>query len=301
MSIWVCGEVLIDVLPETAVVGGGPANTARALARLGEDVEFIGGISSDAFGQRVKKELIEDGVGLRHSHESDQPTSTATVTLRNDGSATYAFSINGTATFDFSSWLPDAYRYKPSLLYIGSLATIVEPGCDALLKWARALSEFAPIIFDPNIRPAVLADRDEYLRKVEQWIGISSIVKVSDEDLLWLCPNQDPYEVARKWIGDTNLLVIITRGADGLSALSNEGLVEVSGIKVEAVDTVGAGDTVGAILAQGLNVNSLIGLRGETLLKLLRCASVAAAITCSRIGANPPTQRELRAALEMQA
>jgi fructokinase len=245
--------------------------------------------------------LEDDDVGIWHSQLSHKPTCTATVTVGPDGSATYVFSIDGTATFDFGDWLPDPYRYKPSLLYIGTLATIVQPGAEVLLNWARQVSELAPIIFDPNIRPAVLADRVQYLRKVEEWIEISSVVKVSLEDLLWLCPNDDPYEVAMKWIGDSSLLVILTKGAEGISAMSSEGRIDVPAVKIEVIDTVGAGDTVGAIIAQAVSANSPFNLRGAVLSDLLRCASVAAAITCSRTGANPPTKRELMAALETQA
>jgi sugar/nucleoside kinase (ribokinase family) len=121
MSIWVCGEVLIDILPTGPVVGGGPANTAKALARLGHDVDFIDGISSDAYGVSARKELERDGVGLSLALSSDKPTCTATVTLDSAGSASYEFLIDGTATFDFStSWLPDPERLKPSVLHIGT-------------------------------------------------------------------------------------------------------------------------------------------------------------------------------------
>jgi fructokinase len=101
MSIWVCGEVLIDVLPTGPVVGGGPANTAKALARLDHDVQFIGGISTDAYGQMARKELHLDGVDLTLVHESSKPTCRATVHLDKAGSATYTFVIDATATFDF--------------------------------------------------------------------------------------------------------------------------------------------------------------------------------------------------------
>lgn len=289
------------MLPDKSVVGGGPANTARALARLGEEVVFIGGISTDSFGQRIRRELVEDEVSLRLSHTSKLATSTAAVTIGADASASYKFSLDSTATFDFGDWLPDAYRYKPSLLYIGSLATIVRPGSEALLKWAREISELAPIVFDPNIRPAVLNDRALYLSEVEKWIEITSILKVSEEDLQWLHPNEDIFAIARRWIGDSDLLVIITRGAEGIAGVSAHEIVEVPGVKIDVVDSVGAGDTVGAVIAQAAHKGNLLNLRGSKLHELLRCASVAAAITCSRIGANPPTKRELLTALEMQA
>ena len=103
-SVWVCGEVLIDILPgNNPVVGGGPANTAKALARLGRSVQFIDGISRDAFGQFVRKELMRDGVGLELSLSSDKPTCTAAVNLSAGGGATYEFLIDGTANLDFDA------------------------------------------------------------------------------------------------------------------------------------------------------------------------------------------------------
>ena len=78
-------------MPTGPVVGGGPANTAKALARLGYDVDFIDGISTDAYGVSARKELSRDGVGLDLSLSSDKPTCPATVTLDSNGSARYEF------------------------------------------------------------------------------------------------------------------------------------------------------------------------------------------------------------------
>ena len=162
MSVWVCGEVLIDELPSGAVVGGGPANTAKALARLGLEVAFIDGISKDAYGVKARAELVADGVDLSLSHSSDLPTAVAHVTLAADGSASYVFKLDKTATFDFnSSWLPDPSRHKPQALYIGTLATLVQPGADVLFDWAITCAEFAPVVIDPKIPQQVMSDRDE--------------------------------------------------------------------------------------------------------------------------------------------
>jgi fructokinase len=288
----------MDVLPEKAVVGGGPANTAKALARLGQQVEFIGGISSDLYGQSARQELIDDGVGLHYALESMKPTCTAAVAIDKNGAAAYTFTIDGTATFDFGDWLPDPYRYKPSLLHIGSLATIIEPGADLLYQWALQLSELAPIIYDPNIRPAVLPDRKKYLQAVEKWVGISTVVKVSEADLLWLYPGWEPLLVAQDWGNDGVALVVITKGALGIAAVDKVGVTMVGGVEVDVVDTVGAGDTVGAIIAQAVVEKGLANIHGEALRAILDCAAVASAITCSRAGAIPPTKRELIAALE---
>jgi fructokinase len=294
MSIWVCGEVLIDILPTGSVVGGGPANTAKALARLGHDVHFIDGISSDAYGQSARAELLNDGVNLDLVLASDKPTCTATVTLDVAGSASYEFLIDGTATFDFnSSWLPDPYRYQPQVLHIGTLVTVIEPGASALYDWAMSVAELAPIVFDPNIRPSVMPDRDLYEAAVEKWAALSAVIKVSDDDLAWLFPGQPIEDVANRWISEGVFLVIVTRGANGLVGYTAEGCVEVPGVKVDVVDTVGAGDTVGAIVVEAMLAHGLVELRGDLLRSVLTRAAAAAAITCSRKGAQPPYKHEL--------
>ena len=294
MSIWVCGEVLIDILPTGPVVGGGPANTAKALARLGHDVHFIDGISSDAYGQSARAELLRDGVNLDLAPTSDKPTCTATVSLDAKGVASYEFLIDGTATFDFhSSWLPDPYRFQPQVLHIGTLVTVIEPGASALYDWAMQVAEFAPIVFDPNIRPSVQPDRDLYEAAVEKWAALSAVIKVSDDDLAWLFPNQSIDDVANRWINDGVFLVVVTRGANGLVGFTTDGRVEVPGVKVDVVDTVGAGDTVGAIVVEAMASHGLVELRGDVLKEVLSRAAHAAAITCSRQGAQPPYKHEL--------
>ena len=299
MSIWVCGEILIDVLPTGPVVGGGPANTAKALARLGHKVDFIDGISTDAYGVSARKELDRDGVGLSLAHSSDKPTCTATVTLDSQGSASYEFVIDGTVTFDFAdSWLPDPERLKPSVVHIGTLVTIVEPASSILYKWAVKTAEFAPIVFDPNVRSSVVADRDKYRAAVEKWVGISSVVKLSDDDISWLYPDQSMDEVAKGWIAGGVSLVVITRGAHGIIGYTEHGLEEVESAKVAVVDTVGAGDTVGAILVEGIINHSVSGLQGQVLNAVLHRAAIAAGITVSRAGAQPPRLHELVEALD---
>ena len=294
MSIWVCGEVLIDILPTGPVVGGGPANTAKALARLGHDVHFIDGISNDAYGQSARAELLRDGVNLDLALASDKPTCTATVTLDSAGGASYEFLIDGTATFDFApSWLPDPYRYQPQVLHIGTLVTMIEPGASALYDWAMQVAELAPIVFDPNIRPSVQPDRDLYEAAVEKWAALSAVIKVSDDDLAWLFPGQPIEDVANRWINDGAFLVVVTQGANGIMGYTAEGRVEVPGVKVDVVDTVGAGDTVGAIVVEAMLTHGLVELRGELLRGVLARAAAAAAITCSRKGAQPPFKHEL--------
>jgi fructokinase len=215
------------------------------------------------------------------------------------GSASYEFLINGTATFDFNaSWLPDAERLKPSVLHIGTLVTIVEPASTVLYDWAVKAAEFAPVVFDPNVRSSVVGDRDKYRAAVEKWVGISSVVKLSDDDISWLYPGEAMDEVAKRWIAGGASLVVITRGAHGIIGYTDGGFEEVAGAKVNVVDTVGAGDTVGAILVEGIIKHSVIGLQGQVLNAVLHRAAIAAGITVSRAGAQPPRLHELVEALD---
>ena len=294
-AIWVAGEVLIDLIPgaggQVAVVGGGPANTAKALSRLGFKTYFIDGISTDHYGKQARAELLEDGVNLDYTFTSANPTALATVTLDTSGSASYQFLIDGTATFEFNeSWLPDASN-PPAVLHIGTLATVVEPGATNLFNWAKKVD--APLVFDPNIRTSVLGDRDRYQAIVQKWAEISSVIKASEDDLAWLYPEMDFREVAENFINEKTQLVLITRGAGGIDGFTQDGEVSVPGVTVDVVDTVGAGDTVGAIIVEGIVNYGINNLVGTTLEKLLIRATRAAAITCSRKGANPPTREEL--------
>jgi fructokinase len=247
----------------------------------------------------ARKELERDGVGLSLALSSDKPTCTATVTLDSKGSASYEFLIDGTATFDFNnSWLPDPETLKPSILHIGTLVTIVEPASTTLFNWAIKCAEFAPIVFDPNVRSSVVGDREKYRLAVEKWVGISSVIKLSDDDISWLYPDESLDEVANRWIAGGASLVVITRGAKGIIGYTKDGYEEVAGAKVTVVDTVGAGDTVGAVLVEGIMKHSVIGLRGQVLNAVLHRAAIAAGITVSRAGAQPPRLHELVEALD---
>jgi len=274
MAIWVCGEALIDKISSGGQVreipGGGPANTAHALARLAIKNEFIGGLSNDAYGQMMREQFIAAGVGLRFTPTHELPTCTANVTIAADGGATYNFIIDGTATFAYDAkTLPQVAREEVDAIYFGTLASIVEPGASVLFEWMKGAVGKVPIIFDPNIRPSVMSDRD------------------------WLYPDMHEFEVAKSWLEHGVKLVVITRGEAGLVGITNEHMVEVPGVKVDVVDTVGAGDTVGAILAEGIRTHGLERALSAELSHILHRAVQASAITCSRQGAQPPYRNEL--------
>lgn len=285
-SAFVVGEALIDMIPVKGapqpIVGGGAANTAKALANLGVPTSFIGGISRDEFGVMIESEL--SGVDLSLSKKSDLPTAKAFVNLDSNGSATYEFSLQGTATFDFGrAWLP---TLSPKVIHVGTLATVIEPGSGELLNWVS--SHEAPIVFDPNIRPSVLPNRSSYMQIVENWSQVSSIVKLSQDDLDWL-GIKDPREFFEYEVRG----VIVTRGGEGISGYTANATFEVPAVAVKVIDTIGAGDTVGAVIVESIYHFGLEEFVEKRLLETLTRAAKAAAITCSRAGANPPLASEL--------
>ena len=297
-QVWVAGEVLIDLIPEGTerkpIVGGGPANTAKALSKLGINTQFIDGVSTDDYGQMAKDELVASGVKLDYVKYSDKSTCLATVSLSATGSASYEFVMKNTATFDFTpDWLPNPQSERPSLLHIGTLATVIEPGASVLFKWAQSVAHVAPIVFDPNIRPAVLGDRNEYVKKVEKWVKISSVINVSNEDLNWLYPGKSIDEIVNRWLEVGVQLVVVTLGDKGITAYRKNEQIYVDAVKVIVADTVGAGDTVGAVLLEAIVNNGLDKVTGGVLKSMLNRAAMAAAITVSRTGANPPSKEEI--------
>ena len=298
LEAWVAGEALIDLLPDgrggrKAIVGGGSANTAKSLALLGITTRFIDGISSDEYGAMARLNLEAAGVDLSLAVASTKPTALAEVSLDDDGKASYEFSLEGTASFDFcESWLP---RGKPAVLHVGTLATIVEPGSDALHRWAERTA--APVVYDPNERSSFLADRVKYRSIVDRWTAISDVVKFSEDDLRWLhsgAHGEDAVvDLARAALSRGPSLVVVTRGEAGMVGVTRRQVVAVPGIATSVIDTVGAGDTVGAVLAEGIIAHGLEGLCADRLRDVLERAARAAAITCSRAGANPPRAAEL--------
>jgi fructokinase len=290
-QVWVAGEALIDLVTsggsKTAHVGGGPANTAKALARLGFSSFFVGGISSDEYGSLIESELLESGVDLSLVLRGSKPTALANAVINEKGVASYSFELEGTTTFDFSvDWLPSG---DPAVVHVGSVATLVEPGASELLSWVKGLS--VPVVFDPNVRPSIMSDKDFYRAAVEKWVSVASVVKLSDEDLHWLYGDNEA-GVVKGWLSGGVSVVVVTRGSEGLRGYFGNVVIDVPAVSVDLVDTIGAGDTIGAVVVEGVVKHGLAGL-GANLDSVLRRAVLAASITCSRAGANPPWKSEL--------
>lgn len=290
---YVAGEALIDLInvggSQSTHVGGGPANTAKALARLGFPTSFVGGISSDEYGSMIEAELEESGVDLSSANRSSLPTALARAVIDENGVAKYEFELEGTATFAFSSsWLPTD---SADVIHVGSVATLVEPGASELFDWIA--NSDSVVVFDPNVRPSIQGNCEIYRAAVEKWILLSDVVKLSEDDLSWLYSESEEKVVSR-WLESGVSLVVVTLGAAGLRAYGNGFVSDVPGVSISLVDTVGAGDTIGAVLVEALLVHGLDGLaKKEVLRTVLERAVKAAGITCSRAGANPPWKEEL--------
>jgi len=296
-QVFVVGEALMDLIPVSGgviseMVGGGPCNSAKALARLGFSTTFIGGISSDGYGEAIERELLDSGVSLDFVHRSDLPTALAIATINEAGLASYEFKLDSTVSFNFhSSWLP---KGNAEVIHIGSVATLLEPGASELYKWLSNKS--ATVVFDPNVRPSIQSDKKIYRNSVERWIDLAKIVKLSEDDFSWLYENSES-DVIANWLSRGTEIVVVTRAERGLSAFTKEGRIDCPAAKVKLVDSVGAGDTIGAVIVEGLLKHGLGGLKPDVLKQVLERAAKAAGITCSRAGANPPWKEELDLAL----
>jgi fructokinase len=174
------------------------------------------------------------------------------------------------------------------------LVTAIEPAASVLFEWAKKVANVSPIVFDPNIRPAVMNDRAEYVKQVERWVSISSSVKVSDDDIHWLYPGLGLDQVVNNWLDTGPELVVVTFGDRGLTGFRKNERVTTDAKNVVVADTVGAGDTVGAVLVEAIVCGGIDKLTGQRLTTMLDRAAKAAAISVTRVGALPPSSEEIQ-------
>lgn len=301
------GEALIDMLPRTSTLGedayapyagGAVFNTAVALGRLGADVGFFSGFSEDFFGDLLKAKLAESHVNTSLAVTTDRPCTIAFVKLV-DGHATYAFYDENTAGRMLTEADLPALPDTVDALFCGGISLPVEPcgaAYEALFVQAAATRV---TMMDPNIRPGFIRDEARYRARLEHMLAHADIVKLSDEDLIWLMGEGDIDSHISSLLGMGVKLVCLTMGAEGVKGITARGTTHVASTRVEVVDTVGAGDTFNAGLLAGLQragkltKDAIAALDDETLHAALTLGAQAAAVTVSRAGANPPWQHEL--------
>ena len=302
-SFVVAGESLVDIVvpadggPRHNAVGGSCLNVAVGLARLDVPTTLVTRVGDDELGSLIVEHVRASDVAL--SEGSVVPggkTSTATAHLDAQQAATYDFDL----TWD----LPRQELPTDSLgVHVGSLGATLHPGRESVLDLVRhAVDADVFVSYDPNIRPFFLEDRESAWADVLEIAACARLVKLSDEDLWLLRPETDEEAVCRELLaGEATELVVLTRGAQGAVAFTEGATLPVPAPPTQLVDTVGAGDSFMAAMLAMLcewgvvadGEGALWALDDDRVRLLVRGATAAAAVTCSRRGANPPRRREL--------
>lgn len=300
--ITVMGEALIDIIVDpdgevTSVVGGAPLNTARTLARLGESVAFLGGVSSDAFGRRIHRLLTSDGVAMALPDLVEQPSTLAIAQIDEHGAATYRFMMEGTSAAAVTPELAVAAMSSDcTAIHVGTLGLVLQPLADAAVAVVAAARPEQIVMVDPNCRPSVMTSSEVFDRTLAAVLTRADVVKVSGDDLAFMSPGVDPLIAATQLQTRSGAVVLFTDGANSVWVITGAARVELAVPKVPVIDTVGAGDSFsGGFLAylsqHGLHRDSLSQI--EVLTAAAEFGIQVAGITCQRAGAQPPFVHEL--------
>ncbi len=307
-----CGDSLFDVFAETgedvsridlqARIGGSALNAALGLARLGHSVAFFGKISNDLYGRQLRAFMEAESIDQSFLIPTGRNTTLAMVSLSAAGVPQYSFYTEGTADRSVvPDEVPEVLAPEVSAIHIGgSYTTVSEPTSLALSKLVAQEKDRLFISYDPNIRASIVPDLDVWRVKVAEFVACAALVKASDEDLAQLYPNREIADVLGEWVSLGASLAVCTRGEKGAMALAASGTaVSVDGVRVEVVDTVGAGDTFFAAMLSKLaedgqmSREALARLDRGDLEALIGFAVRAAAVTCGRRGADLPRRADL--------
>ena len=317
--ILVCGEAIVDLfvnekpnseLTAQVTLGGSPLNVAVGLARLDEKVAFCGGISSDRFGLALRQKLQAEHVNLDFVISSDCLTTISVVTTDPSGQPSYSFHGEGKADREIRpEMLPECLPSNVNALVFGSYTLAVAPVADSYLALARKEAGAKVISIDPNLRLTVTPDLQHWKKRFDAFLSLADIVKASEEDIDAAYGEAvEIDEIVARWFAAGPSLVLVTHGGNGATGyLKSGGKITVPGKRINVVDTVGAGDTFHAAIlsflnkSQKLSKRSIAELTVQELGRAIDFAATAAAITCSRQGADLPTKTEVAAKISGQA
>jgi fructokinase len=307
-QITVLGECVADAFTEPAsasnelalrvLPGGGPANTAVALARLGTPARFLARLSGDVFGRLFRAHLEESGVDLSYAVAAAEPSTLAVAELDATGQAAFSFHAQNTADWQWTAGeLARVDLSEAACVHTGSLALVREPGAAVVEDFLAAVSPQATISIDPNVRP-LLVNPQVYRDRLAQWCGLADILRLSEDDLEFLLPGTSPERACDVWHAAGARFVVITLGADGVLASLDGERLQVPAVATRVVDTVGAGDSFTAGLLHHLGARGLLGgrladLGLDDVAEACRFATRVAALTCSVAGPNPPWREQL--------
>ncbi len=307
--IVVCGEALFDVFATgerptavdlSACQGGSPFNLATGIVRLGGNASFFGGLSHDLFGRRLHAALAAEGVDLSAAPRPDAPTALVMVSVDDRGVPVYTFYGSGTADRMVTPSDLERVPVDVESVHVGSYCMVVEPVASTLRALVDRQGGRSLIVYDPNVRLTIEPDVAKWRESVRWMQRRADVLKVSEEDIHALYPGMRVDTFINESLDAGVALVVVTWGERGVVAVTRSQLaVEVPAVPVAVVDTVGAGDTFQAGLlawlqrAGKLTRQAVEGLGQDELLEALRFAARAAAITCSRRGADLPYTSEL--------
>lgn len=304
-----CGDALIDMIPARTedgamawmpFAGGAVLNTAVALGRLEAPVGLLAGLSTDSFGRILRETLTEAKVDTSLAVATDRKTTLAFVALK-DGQADYSFYDEHSAMRMLRIGDIPLLPTDVSTLFFGGISLASEPCGTALEDLQMREGASRMTVLDPNVRSAFLTDEAAYRARIDRMMCRSDIVKVSDEDLMWLLPDDRPLEAKMQAILDRGpMLVVTTLGSAGVTAFSRDGLkITLPARSVPIVDTVGAGDAFNAgFLARlqemgGADTERLRKADASHLEDALDYGVAAAAYVVSKAGAQPPHKNEI--------
>jgi fructokinase len=284
-------------------------NVAVGVARLGQPTAFAGKAADDLFGRYLRAFIEGEGIDTRFLLPASAASTLAFVAYE-DGEPAYAFYGEGAAdTLLAPGDLPQPLFEETRALHVGSISLLRGTTPAAVLDAAERLKGTALIQFDPNVRPGLVRDETGYRATIKRLFELADVVKISSVDLAWLLPDIASPETALDYILNHGAaLALITHGSKGVLAqrTGEASATHVPSFAVNVADTVGAGDTFNAGVLAGLAEREALGR--EALLALspaeiqatLRFAGAAAAINCTRAGANPPRRDEVEQFLARQ-
>ncbi|WP_329042895.1 carbohydrate kinase [Streptomyces sp. NBC_00178] len=281
--------------------GGGPANTAVGLARLGTPTRLLARLSGDVFGRLFRAHLLESGVDLSDAPEAAEPSTLAVADVDSGGQASYSFHAEGTADWQWTrEELGRADLLNSACVHSGSLALVREPGGSLVEETLAGARPHSTVSVDPNIRPA-LVDPQVYRERLPRWCAVADILRLSEDDLGVVAPDTTLEASCDGFHAAGARLVVVTRGAHGAVASLDGQRVTVPGVPTRVVDTVGAGDAFTAGLLHHLGTRGMLGGRLDRLAltdvaQACGYAARVAALTCAVAGPNPPWERQLGAA-----
>jgi fructokinase len=303
-----CGDALIDFVPTRntdgreavmPAVGGSCLNVAIGMARLGAPTGFVGGISTDLFGQMIADHATVSNVEFGLATSSDHQTTLAFVRIV-AGESHYAFYDAETATRNWTYRRGTIPFATVEAVHVGSTTLVNDQGAaetKALIADARALST---ISFDPNCRPNLVKDKPAYLARMAEFADSADLIKMSDVDFAYLFGDEPFHQRAGTLLARGASLVVITRGNSGAIAWhAGAGQIEVAAPKVEVADTIGAGDSFQAALLFALHKQGRLArqelkdIGADELRRALSFAANCAGLTCTRPGADPPWSHEI--------